>query len=102
MGYDMSNSKGDEAHLTMSLWSDFFRLAMEYGWEPMGTVSPYEDNVVWDGGYFSNDFQLVTETDAANLANALEKAIRASPKRAFADWIRSFIDFCRGGGFSIG
>ena len=39
----------------------------------MGTV--FSDD--WEGGYFSNDYQWVTDADARSLALALERAIKA-------------------------
>ncbi len=91
----------------------------------------------WDGGYFSNEYQWVTEKDAAELADALERALanlvdlpgggstlphlprleeRLTPDGVVVndddplDWfsgggkqrLRSFITYCRAGGFAIG
>ncbi len=91
----------------------------------------------WDGGYFSNEYQWVTEKDAAELADALERALadlvdlpgggstlphlprleeRLTPAGVvindddplswYTGWgkqrLRSFITYCRAGGFAIG
>jgi hypothetical protein len=68
-------------------------LAYDYGWKPAGTVpgewiipetgevdkrlSPDPDE--WDGNYVTNDFQWVTDKDAAHIADALEKALDDIP-----------------------
>jgi hypothetical protein len=33
----------------------------------------------WDGGYFTNDYQVVSDEDAANIADALERALDDVP-----------------------
>jgi hypothetical protein len=40
-------------------------------------MSPDPDE--WNGGYFSNDYQWVTEEDAANIADALQRALDDIP-----------------------
>lgn len=136
MGMDLSGPGGE-------FWWDFFRwhkllrIALRHGWEPAGTLLPLVETVEfpeedWDGGYVSNDHQLVTAEDAAALADALERALptisdtntltdaerdqlesvdeaelAASDLRWLSgpDWktaIREFIIFCRAGGFTIG
>ncbi len=60
-----------------------------YGWERQGSKLLYrygpdgeivhEDDPDWGGGYGSNDFQEVTPDDAAQLAGALERALRDIP-----------------------
>jgi hypothetical protein len=92
-------------------------LAYEYGWQPAGTEPGQwcdpetgelndqisSDHDEWDGTYFSNDCQWVTEEDAANIAEALKRALQ--DKQDFSDeakyWILDFIAFCRAGDFSI-
>jgi len=72
-------------------WRAVLELAREHGWEPAGTKPPegtvyavgggtvdeeatraarqhYAD---WDGGYFWNEYQVVSDEDAANIADAL-------------------------------
>src|SRR5436309_3434459 len=76
-----------EKSLEMSnrCWSDVFDLAAANGWVPAGTrpcqqvaadgqwLSP-EQHESWCGTYFTNDGQVVTEADAAAMAEALDRA----------------------------
>lgn len=73
-------------------WSQVLLLAYRYGWKPAGTKIDhfgkvdeekweqfrhlYED---WDGDYVSNECQWVTDEDAANIAQALERALEDIP-----------------------
>ena len=97
-------------------WHEFntlLELACENGWEPMGTEAPmieYDDGRVeraknWDGSYsYWNAYQIVMAKDAADIADALEKAWDDIPDEPSGrkDRIREFIEFCRGGSFHIG
>ena len=66
-------------------WLMIWRMAIDYGWEPAGTVlelcltdDPEEEAKLkreWDGDYTTNEWQTVTAEDALNLAAALEKAL---------------------------
>ena len=74
-------------------WCKILELAYSYSWRPQGTepgqwydengelckqISPDPDT--WDSNnYFSNDYQWVTETDAANIADALQQALDDIP-----------------------
>jgi hypothetical protein len=129
-------------------------LAHQYGWEPAGTEPPewretfrHPDGTPiseglaeqfravaedWDGGYSTNDYQVVTDEDAANIADALERALEHIPDErtvgmlaaskdgavdidtsrhlSSLDWfsgggketVREFVAYCRAGGFAIG
>ncbi len=55
----------------------------------------------WDGGYISNDFQIVTAEDAANMADALDRSLEFNVTDDDEDII-DFIRFARGGAFKIG
>ncbi len=67
-------------------WVTLFTIGREYGWQPTGTEigcwfpndgqgDTFEEaKKNWDGTYFSNDGQLVTAEDSANLLIALKKA----------------------------
>jgi|SRR5215813_3761197 len=59
-------------------WGQLLRLAQTYGWMPAGTLLD-EPNVDWNGGYQTNDWQLVTADDARNLADALSRALPSLP-----------------------
>jgi hypothetical protein len=94
MGMDLSG-KGGDFRFSHQNWRAILELAHEYGWEPAGTKLPEfivyaPDGVTvdevgtraarqhhrnWDGGYFTNDLQVVDDKDAANIADALERAL---------------------------
>jgi hypothetical protein len=109
MGYDFYGH-GYEC-LNESGWSSCFDLAIKYGWQPAGTAPP-DDCDVWNGGYFSNDFQKVEDSDARALGEALLRGIameeareRDNPSRWPNDWLRrlrGFAEFAIKGGFLIG
>lgn len=61
----------------------------------------------WEGHYMSNDFQEVTDKDAANMSEALKKALKDKEFRSKTDpaWIKKiegFIKFLDHGSFAIG
>ena len=99
---------------------------MFYGWRPMGTqllsicnFDKLDPN--WDGGYLTNDGQIVTTEDALSLAIALEKSLDDIPDFNLEDYpldlskinpfeyfagdekrqLIDFIKFCRLGSFII-
>jgi hypothetical protein len=62
------------------LWPRLLMLAHSYGWRPMGTLPPKpfpgEQPVQWNGSYTAVcEGQTVTASDAATLADALEKSL---------------------------
>lgn len=101
MPMDLIGAGGDFS-FTIFGWGAALDLAYRYGgWEPAGTnfnadmvraecemhdCSPEEieaaiaeNRAAWDGTYFTNDYQVVTAEDAANLAAALERALADVP-----------------------
>ena len=82
MGYDLTNSAGGYHQWKVLGWWHLLNLARSYGWNPAGTEPPAEATPLspWDGNYFRNDGQFVTATDAAALADALERML-SDPKR---------------------
>jgi hypothetical protein len=92
VGMDLDGAGGIERFNNTS-WCKMLELAYEYGWKPAGTepgqwfnsetgevdeqMSPDPDE--WDGNYFTNDFQWVTDEDAAHIADALERALDDIP-----------------------
>jgi hypothetical protein len=87
MGFDLSN--GDRYfRMGNSQYPKVLNLAFMYGWIPQGTIRnedlfPPERTGIPPGtrdGYFSSDFQMVTEEDALELAKALERALNDIPK----------------------
>lgn len=109
MGYDLRGKKRN-FHYTIHSFPKVLRLAIKYGWEPMGTLNPdvrdADGQIIsfikpedWDGNYTTNDWQFVTEDDVKNLANALKKATRKEREEYALD---KFIEFCEEGYFLIG
>jgi len=101
MGMDLYGV-GKQFHFNNVGWRLVLEMALDHAWRPAGTeYNPWEwcrakgldqDNLTpddaalvakqkaeWDGGYTSNDFQIVTASDAAALADALEVALRTFP-----------------------
>src|SRR5215212_473280 len=92
MGMDIHGAGGYE-RFSSTAWSKMLMLAYNYGWKPQGTEpllwydengeldkqrSPDPDE--WDpSNYGTNDHQLVTEADAANIADALQRALNDIP-----------------------
>lgn len=65
-------------------WANALELARAYGWKPSGTRPPlqidfYQLGAEWDGGYLTNDGQIVKREDALSLAAALEKSLDDIP-----------------------
>ncbi len=90
MGYDLHSHAGGEFRWNQSDYPKVLRLAMAYGWQPEGTTNPpwgdgywpEEDAKNWDGQYCSNELQIVSDADTANLARALERALEDLPATA--------------------
>ena len=111
MGYDLLGFNKDEFRWTGSDWFRVLDLAQLFGWSPQGTINDEIKN--WKGGYFSNDYQLVTKDDAKCLAGALKKALNNPEKVSIPDnldsllrgssedYLREFIDFCMNDAFVI-
>ena len=76
MGMDLKSANGGTFYFSGMTWSLYLSVAKVYGWEPEGTkrpetLSPTEN---WDGSYDLNGGQLVTQSDAQNLSDALALA----------------------------
>lgn len=98
------------------VYDDLLNIAQNYGWQPMGTRYNTDFYVVlypeipltehqkiasyWQGGYFTNDKQIVTAEDASNLATALEKSLNDLSDAA-KSWVTEFTEFCKAGSFDI-
>jgi hypothetical protein len=143
MGMDL-NGAGGSFRWNFFSWPRLLQIAEDYGWEPAGTLPPEptpedeedteekaEGDRAWSGSYTTNDGQVVTAEDAANLADALEQALpdipdedvlaeyrtqhgirlgSEEPEIADLDWfcgptskahIADFIRYCRAGSFTI-
>jgi hypothetical protein len=88
VGYDLKGP-GREFHWSSKSWLNLLELARRYGWSPAGTKpdmdyekkrNPDWNDSEWDGSYFWGRYQIVTEEDALNLAEALEKALPDIPR----------------------
>ena len=77
-------------------WAKALELAGLYGWKPTGTRPPsridfYEIGAEWDGGYLTNDGQMVKAEDARALAVALERSLDDIPNENLPlDWMSMF------------
>ncbi len=130
MGMSLCGKEGD-TYFNIFSWSHILKLAYWYGWKPKGTEAPEDmpglghrldpDDPDWNGSYFSNGGQFVTDRDANSIAAALERALDdipdhdtmedmqtaqdASPMEWFSGQgertVRDFIEFSRTGGFCI-
>ena len=135
MGYDFQNLNGEEFRFNVGAWSSVLDLAYYFGWQPMGTTlrgstvrvpdgldisnEQYIRETVerWDGRYCANEWQLVEEEDALNLAFALMIAVKVLPDEdddstivhSIDHWsgadnkkiLKDFIKYCMGGEFDI-
>jgi hypothetical protein len=90
MGMDLAGA-GGYFRASNDMWRALLVLANKYGWEPAGTKPPEPATPIsgpvlvdvetlqraqeeWDGSYLWNANQQVTDEDAANMADALERA----------------------------
>jgi hypothetical protein len=80
MGVDLYGHGG--ASFTWAGWEDCLAVAQAFGWKPAGTAAPdprkWDDVPVitgWNGTYFTNDYQEVTDADARALSLALNRAL---------------------------
>ena len=135
MGYDFKNINGEAFRFNIGAWSRVLELAHYFGWQPMGTTlrdftvrvpdgldistEQYIRETIerWDGEYCANEWQLVEEEDALNLAFALMIAVKVLPDEdddstivhSIDHWsgadnkkiLKDFIKYCMGGEFDI-
>jgi hypothetical protein len=122
MGMDLIGHGG--AGFSWHIWRGCLGVAFAFGWEPAGTRAPdpqeWENGPVasvenWDGTYFSNAYQEVTDDDARALGLALHRALAAlaagqtlTDEQAGAlrpitsNELRRLADYALVGGFAIG
>lgn len=122
MGMDLLGLGGighGEISFNNGFWYTLLEIAEIFGWQPAGTVKPSDYDGRWNGSYFTNDFQEVTDADARALSDALQRAVAANTAlvavgsgqpltkehakalgRLGVTAVRNF-DFARSGGFSI-
>ncbi len=77
MSIDLTSLRDDEGWFGFSNtgWTFILNLAEAYGWQPHGTA--LEDEGDWGGCYDSTDGQAVSDSDALQLAQALEAALQS-------------------------
>jgi len=105
MGVDFLGA-GGSLSINWETWRTLFSRAIEHGWKPQGTLAPSgehalpEDAGDWGGDYFSNQYQTVSEEDAENMADALERSLDSlsTEDKAFT---LEFIAYIRAGDFFI-
>ena len=122
MGVDLNsikakNKKNEYIHFNWAGWRYVTNLMADNGWIPQGTVQrPFEvrdltdgrvntikSDPQWDGSYFSNDGQFVTDEDAANMLMALKKGLpgEKGESKEWQDKLQKFIKFLENGEFQI-
>jgi hypothetical protein len=88
VGMDLVNRHDNRIQFRHMEWARILYLAKDHGWQPAGTLSSYDHDdpssefycpEPWDGGYSTNDGQMVTSNDARAFADALEKACERIP-----------------------
>lgn len=104
MGFDLKNRRGMDLRFSVWEWRAVLELARDFGWNPEGTLPPVDydptlcgaSNVTdvvtgqridfdvadapsgeWSGTYTTNDAQIVSDSDSAAMADALESALAA-------------------------
>lgn len=83
-------------------WRELYDLGVKFGWKPAGTHE--DDKSGPSDDYFGNNFQIVTDPDAAAWATALYSALATETNMhpLFAAKIREFADKASKSGFEIG
>lgn len=76
MGMDLLGKQGDE-RFSHQGWVMCLERAIQFGWTPAGTVAATDFPRDWQGGYCTNDYQVVTDRDARALGEALLRAAAA-------------------------
>lgn len=79
MGMDLA--RGNQVYsISAAYWGKSLDLAEAFGWRRAGTLHPlvqWSADQEWDGNYWTNDWQRVTDEDAHQLGVALYKAAAA-------------------------
>jgi hypothetical protein len=122
MGMDLIG-RGGSMSLNWDDWRSLLELAEQYGWQPEGTTGPLDQGRLsqegkdqasghsWSGTYFSNDHQLVADSDARALGQALLRAAddvrKRDPRKSYGSYpclplVAALADFGCSGRFRIG
>ncbi|MDK2126536.1 hypothetical protein [Parachitinimonas caeni] len=75
MSVQLRSADGSEISLAGRYWSFFLCLAKTCEWKPAGTKKPEKWGFFkrWDGNYESSDGQQVTDSDAREFSDALNR-----------------------------
>jgi hypothetical protein len=80
MGIDLIGH--EEKSLSFAVWGGILDLAVAFGWEPAGTIAPYNHEGPWSGTYCGNDGQRFSDKDSRAISEALYRALTAlKPKQ---------------------
>lgn len=79
MGMDLHNDRRGYFRCSGTRWRVYLELAKQFGWSATGTLPPVDHVGSWSGDYLQDSHQRVSESDAAALASAIERAI-SSPE----------------------
>ena len=112
MGVDLIGRGG--ASFNWDSWRKCLGIAIAFGWQPDGTIAPPDHDGDWNRGYFSNDLQEVSDSDARALGLALHRAVSSvrtgqalTEEQAKAldgmhiGQVCEFADYAVSGGFAI-
>ena len=114
MGVDLIGQ--EDKRLSFAMWGGFLDLAVAFGWEPAGTIAPYNHDGPWSGTYDGNDGQGVSDKDSRAISEALYRALtalkpkqmlKAGQRRAWSNKYVSVVSVCHfaeytaKGGFAI-
>ena len=105
MSYVLTRDDGERFRFGHCSWAPLLQVARLHGWQPQGGES--ELRLSPDEHYIVNIGQHVTAVDATELAAALERALDDIPEPKAVEppglmlELQAFIEFCRGGGFTI-
>ena len=75
MGVDLMGRGGES--FNWESWRTSLKVAQSFGWRRLRATAQTDQVGDWDGTYFSNDLQDVTDDDAKELARALFRALDA-------------------------
>ena len=118
MGMDLIG-RGGSMSLHWDDWRSLLKLAEQYGWQPEGTDQgrlsqegkDQASGHSWSGTYFSNDYQIVADSDARALGQALLRAAddvrKRGPRKSYDNYpclplVAALADFGCSGRFRIG
>ena len=131
MGFNFLGCGDRSFRFSVFQWPQVLSLAASHGWKPRGTIGALapeawcelqdsgasrgeieaaerQAEADWGGGYLSNDSQWVTDKDAQNLANAVERALLAGadpdeqPSGEFGKHIRALESLMEEGRDGVG